>query len=333
MAVEDALHSLSGQSNQQIEWAIGSLLRRRAERPDWRQCSVLQQLETGRNIAAWNELFRMTRQALHDERDLPRKAESLLRPDKASFDENLEDFIAEMMAVVCLRHWGHTDITLPAEGAPITTDVVSAHGASACVTEAKNLREPNSLAYIAFARWHHNQAADPKAFDFEVELLSIDEPFEDLTPEQAVNLRALIDSLPARPRPSVFQRSLPDDRTIRLRVADGKGGMIHHGPGPFLVGPVVDECRRAVVMKLMEPTRKALTQLYSDAVPADYRRLLFVRWKPPEAIGVLDEAGNVRTIVRDNFQKFLCPFFRKFALVIAHTYENLDNVPPPAWQD
>jgi hypothetical protein len=32
--------------------------------------------------------------------------------------------------------------------------------------------------------------------------------------------------------------------------------MLRHGPGPFLVNEVVEECQRAVVMKLLEPARK-----------------------------------------------------------------------------
>lgn len=107
--------------------------------------------------------------------------------------------------------------------------------------------------------------------------------------------------------------------------------MVHHGPGPFLVGPVVEECQRAVVVKLMEPTRKALTQLYSPAVPYNARRLLFVRWKPPEEVAAIGEADQVRTRVRDEFQAFISTFFPNFALAIVHTYEQVEVWPAAAW--
>ncbi|HYB62586.1 MAG TPA: hypothetical protein VEH50_14040 [Methylomirabilota bacterium] len=331
MPVEDALHNLGDPGNQQIEWAIGDLLRLRAKRANWRECSILQQLETGRNINAWNDLFRQTRQALARENDLVRKARTILRPDKESFDQSLEDFIAEMMASIYLAHSGHTDITLPKDDDPITTDLISAQNGTNYVTEAKNLREPNNLAYVAFARWHYNRAAHPDIFNFTVELLNIERPFEDLTSEQTLAVEKIIDSLPARARPSKFTVTLPESRTLSIGLRDGNCGMLQYGPGPFLVNERVEECQRAVIMKLLEPTRKALMQLYSLAVPPNYRKLLFVRWKPPDSIVAIGEAGSVREAVRDRCQEFIRSFFPNFAVVIAHTNEQLESVPPPSW--
>jgi hypothetical protein len=70
--------------------------------------------------------------------------------------------------------------------------------------------------------------------------------------------------------------------------------MLQYGPGPFLVQPIVDACQCATLIKLLEPMRKALAQLYSTAVPDDYRRLLFVRWKPPDEIPPIGGTDNVR---------------------------------------
>jgi hypothetical protein len=98
-----------------------------------------------------------------------------------------------------------------------------------------------------------------------------------------------------------------------------------------LVNEVVERCQRAVVMKLMEPARKALAQLYSTAVPTDYRRLLFVRWKPPDEILAIGETENVRTAVLNNFQAFVRAFFPNFAVAILHTGEQLENSPRAQW--
>jgi len=65
--------------------------------------------------------------------------------------------------------------------------------------------------------------------------------------------------------------------------------MPRHGPGRFLVNEVVEECQRAVVTKLLEPTRKALTQLYSTAVPTDYRRSLSFVGSPPTKFSRLEK--------------------------------------------
>jgi hypothetical protein len=290
-------------------------------------------LETGApNLNAWNELFRRTREALADEAELPRKARTVLQPDTPSFDSALDDFIAEMLAAQYLSFLAHNDIRFPSEEEPITTDLMSVHEGITYVTEAKNLREPNSLAYVAFARWHHNRAADPAAFNFMAELLEIEDPFEDLTAEQANAVRNLIDTLPNRQRPSTFQTALPGSRVVRIRVADGSGVLVQYGQGPFLVAQVVEECQRAVIIKLLEPVRKALTQLYSTSIPADYRRLLFVRWKPPDRVLAIGEADRVRTVVQDTCQAFIREFFPSFALAILHTGEQMENTPRANWQ-
>jgi len=331
VALEDALQHLDEEANQEIARAIGDLLRQRAAREDWRECPILQHLETGApNLHLWNELFRRTRQALEDDNALPRKAQGILNPS-AGFDLALDDFIAEMIAVQYLAALGHQGIQFPAEGQAVTADVISSRDGITYVTEAKNLRAPNGLSYVAFARWHHDRAAAPQRYNFAVDFLELENPFEDLTPAQAAAVRQLVDDLPERARPATFQVALPGGRTLRVRVSEGERGMMRHGPGPFLVDPLVEECQRAVVVKLMEPTRKALLQLYSAAIPVEWRRLLFIRWKPPEDIGAIGEAERVRTAVRDGLQTLIRQFFPNFAVAIVHTYENLENAPRVAW--
>jgi len=333
LPIENALDSLSNATNQEIDWAIGDLLRERAVREDWRNCPILQHLETGaQNLTAWNELFRRTRQALAEPNALARKARILLRPDSLSFDVALEDFIAEMLAAQYLFALGHENIRLLSDEEPITTDLMSVENGITYVTEAKNLREPLSLAYVAFSRWHRNHAADPGAFNFTVSLLEFENPFEDLTPAQATAVRNLVDTLPRRPRPSEFRVTLPEDRVVRVRVDEGRAAMVQHGPGPFLVNEVVEDCQRAIVSKLLEPSRKALTQLYAPAVPRAYRKLLFVRWKPPDAVLAIGEADRVRTAVQNEFQAFIREFFDNFAVVILHTGEGPENTPRATWR-
>jgi hypothetical protein len=158
LALEDALRSLNEKPNENLNWAIGDLLRQRAGRGDWRNCPVLLQLETGyAQSAGWNELFRCTRAALADEATLPGKAGTLLQPQSESFDLALDDIIAEMLAVQYLAELGHGFIRFPSEQDPITTDLISIREGITYVTEAKNLREPVSLAHTAFRRWHHIQ--------------------------------------------------------------------------------------------------------------------------------------------------------------------------------
>ena len=141
----------------------------------------------------------------------------------------------------------------------------------------------------------------------------------------------MVDSLPNRERPSSFVITIPGNRSLRVRLGEGAAVMLRHGPGPFLVGDAVEQCERAVVLKLMEPTRKALGQLYATAVPVDYRRLLFVRWKPPEEIFVIGEAGRVRGKIQEQFQTFIRQFFDQFAMTMAHTAEDLNNTPIATW--
>ena len=196
---------------------------------------------------------------------------------------------------------------------------------------AKNLREPRTLSYVAFARWHRNGRAQPGLFNFSVSFLEIDDAFDDLTTQQVKGLQALIDRLPERQRPSTFVAALPGNRRVRVRVADGDALMMRHGPGPFLVQPVVEECKQAVVLKLLEHSRKALMQLYFAEVPEDSRKLLFVRCKPPEEIAAIGEAATVRVAVAQHFEAFFRQFFPNLSVTIMHTLEDPATAPRPNW--
>ena len=330
MALEDALNALMSDANREINSSIGDLLRQRAARDDWRESVILQQLESGRNLGGWNDLFRRTREALADPETLPAKAASVLNPQSPSFDEALDDFVAELLAVLYLAALGHSEIRFVTEDqrAP---DLTSIHEGVAYATEAKNLREPRTLSYVAFARWHRNRAARPDVFNFSVSFLEIDDAFDDLTAQQTEGIQELVDRLPERQRPSTVVATLPGNRHVRVRVADGDALMMRHGPGPFLVQPVVEECKQAVVLKLLEHSRKALMQLYFGEVPEDSRKLLFVRWKPPEEIAAIGEAATVRDAVAQHFEAFFRRFFPNLAVTMMHTLEDPANAPRPNW--
>jgi hypothetical protein len=111
--------------------------------------------------------------------------------------------------------------------------------------------------------------------------------------------------------------------------------IIKQGGGPFRVdGPcgLVAEGQRGLILKLLEPTRKALGQLYADPVPDDYRRLLYVRWKPPEQFIVIpDELEDVRRSVQEGVRSFVGPSFPHFAIAIGHTREDPDQTPRVEW--
>lgn len=51
MALEDALNALMSDANREIKSSVGDSLRQRAARDDWRESVILQQLESGRNLA------------------------------------------------------------------------------------------------------------------------------------------------------------------------------------------------------------------------------------------------------------------------------------------
>jgi len=176
-----------------------------------------------------------------------------------------------------------------------------------------------------------NRAAQPGVFNFSVSFLQMDDPFEDLTAQQAIRLQELVDGLPERQRPSTFVVTLPGNRRVRIRVAEGDAQMMRHGPGPFSVQPIVEECRRAVVLKLLEQSRKALTQLYLADVPEGTRKLISVRWKPPEEIVAIGQETTVRDAVAQHFGAFFQEFFPNLAVTIMQTLEDPANAPSPNW--
>lgn len=333
MKKEDVLEALEQDRNEAINWAIGPLLRQRLEQEGWEGIIILQHLGSERDrLKAWNDLFERARRALSNPDDLVMKASLLLANVKnAKFDDALDDLIAELLAVLYLAAMGHQSIRFLPEGDDITVDLESKFEGLSYYTEVKNLREPRSLSVVAFKRWARNRIISPDKFAFRADLLDLDDPFNDLTPEQESAVNSLVDELPNLKVPSNFVRMLPGERRVRVRLVEGAPVMLRHGSGPFLVGPVVERAQRGLVLKLMDPARKALSQLFRQEVPEDSKRLLVLRWKLPEEIAAIGESENVRSVVHQQTESFLRAFFPNFALAILHTGEDPADAPKATW--
>jgi hypothetical protein len=141
----------------------------------------------------------------------------------------------------------------------------------------------------------------------------------------------LVDDLPNCTVPSGFDRMLPGERRVRVRLTDGSPVMLRHGSGPFLVGAVVEKVKRSLLLKLMDPARMALSQFYRPGAPEDARRLLFVRWKLPKEIAAIGESENVHSVVHEQSQNFLRSFFPDLAVTIMHTLEDPKDAPKATW--
>lgn len=333
MAKESVINALDQPENAAIESTIGPVLRQLLDKEGWKEIILLQHLDQASSrLEGWNGLFSRARKALADPNDLAAKGAQLLGNVSISrFNDALDDFVAEMLAVIYLAESGHTAIQFVPDGGPVTVDLESQWEGVTCFTEVKNLREPRSVSFVAFRRWHMNRATYPDKFTFRAEFLDLDDPLRDLTADQETGVNALVDDLPNRKVPSEFDHILPGERKIRLRLMEGSPIMIRHGSGPFLVGPVVEKAKRSLLLKLMDPARKALSQLYRPEVPEDTRRLLFVRWKLPEEIAAIGESESVRSAVHERAQSFLRPFFPNFALAITHTSEDPKDTPRALW--
>ena len=336
MSIEDALENLELEENNEIAWAFGDVLREWARRDNWQACIPLQHLETndGR-VQGWNSLVQTTRQALADATELPAKATQLLLPSKIQFNDVMEDFIAEMHAAQYLHSLGHTDIHFLPDSGAIHTDLQSRMGDQQYVTEAKNLREPRALTKVAFTQWHRNRAMNPQQYAFTATAIDLDDPLGDLTSEQEAAIVVLIDELPTWRRPSRRIRTLKGGRRVSVSVLDGPSILIAYGGGPFRLdghAGVIAKAKRNLLLKLLEHARKALSQLYADPVPNDFRRLLYVRWRPPEQFVVTPEGlEHVRNSMQSQLQAFIGESFLHFAVVITHTSEDREDAPRAHW--
>jgi hypothetical protein len=333
MPKDEVLAALNHPDNHAIDATIGAVLKPRLDQAGWEDIILLQHLDQASpRLQAWNDLFGRARAALVETQALVAKAsQSLQGVTNTRFNDALDDLVAEMLAVIYLAESGHTDITFVPDGNAITVDIQSQCEGAACFTEVKNLRDPRSLSVVAFKRWHRNLATEPLRFTFQVDLVDLDDTLSDLTSEQEASLNNLVDDLPNKAVPSEFVHTLPGARKVRVQLTPGAPVMLRHGGGPFLVGAVVERAKRSLLLKLMEPARKALTQLYRPEVPEDSKHLLFVRWKVPEDIAAIGEIDSVRVPVHERAKELFQTFFPDFSLVIAHTHQDPKDAPKAEW--
>jgi hypothetical protein len=303
----EACERLRQPQNEPLQWLLGEILVARAQQEHWHHCRVLQQLAEGSELGerAWNGLIERSRQALTNPLEAQTRARTALTPVAADFDEKLDDLVAEMVAVVYLSTQGFSQLRFCLPGELATPDLRAVKCGQDAFIEVKNLREPLSLAIIAFSRWHANRAADPDRFSFEaiVEYEGI-EP--ELNPQQREALERLVDRLPDRQRPVRFTETLPGGLEITLSLRDGHGVMMTHGPGGAL-DPVRIRSSQSLVYKIMAPAAKALLQLYNPRVPAGALRVMLLRWKVPDDVWLVGE--EVREQVGTAIQGFLGAFF------------------------
>lgn len=303
----EARERLQQPQNEPLRWLLGDLLIARVGRADWYQCRVLQQLAIGSQAAeqAWNGLIERFRAVLASPDDARVRAQEILDPAALDFDEKLDDLVAEMVAVVYLSGRGFSGFEFCPPGVLPTPDLTALKDKKQAFIEIKNLREPPSLTIVAFSRWHANRARDPERFQFEV-MINYEGIEPELDREQREALERLIDGLPSRERPGQFVEILPGNRQITISLRDGAGVMMTQGPGGAL-DPVRIRSSQSLVYKLMAPAAKALSQLYSPAVPAGAVRVMILRWKVPDDVWLVEE--DVRRQVGGAIQDFLGQVF------------------------
>src|SRR5262249_26683142 len=151
-------------------WLFNDLLTARARQRDWFLSVPLQQLATGSRSAeqAWNGLIARFRDCLEQRDEALQRVQEISVTD---LDEKLDDFVAEMIAVVYLSQREFSRFHFCPPGNAPLPDLRAVRGGREVFIEVKNLREPNSVANVAISRWHANRANDPERFAFDVDVL------------------------------------------------------------------------------------------------------------------------------------------------------------------
>lgn len=318
MAARDAITALAAKQNSEIQWLLGAVLIQRAARSDWYDCRILQQLERG-TAKGWNELIGRCRGALSNPEELLERCQKLLNPVALDFDDKLEDFIAEMVAVAYLLREGYADIHFLRANGTSSPDIEARLNGFQTGVEVKQLREPSTVTYVAFRRWNRNKASDPDRYAFDVQIDSLDPEF-DLTFDQRHGLQEVVDGLPNRARPSEFIHTLADAKRVRFTLRDGEGVMVHHG-GVSGTDDILVDVAQGLVLKALEPMRKALTQLYGGEQQSDVSKMLFFRWQVPDQAFM--DAIAIRDAVQDGLQNFLGALFPNLQVVIVTSLDRL----------
>jgi hypothetical protein len=167
---EKALEALDKPENEPINWLLGPILKEQAKHP--RSHFLLDALEGPRTplLIRWNYWIEQYRAALTNPKEAPRKACIDITAGTDDSEDKLRSFIAEIFAVLHLRHRGYTnfEVIVPEEGKARTTpDYHADFEDTKTRIEVKNLREPEDLIRtVAKERWQERRDANPERYNF-----------------------------------------------------------------------------------------------------------------------------------------------------------------------
>ncbi len=320
-AIQAVEEWLGKAENADAEWLLGDALRERMKHDDYLENPAIQVIARGLGgpLAA---VIKVVRGYTKNPDDLRKKLDQELNPKTADFDSKIEDFLAELVAVLYLSKCGFKDFEfLLTTGLPMP-DLRAVHQENGVYfVEVKNLREPNLPTTAAFSRWHRKQIEEPERFQFTASLDFRSQIEPDLDREQVKAVRELVDSLAARKRPDEFNATLPGSLEIQIKVADGKPVMLSYG-----AGGVLDHVREAraktFIVKVLDQTSRGLRQLYAPHLGDEARRLLLLRWRVPSDTWLV--ADEMRDAVRRSLEEFLRPYFPNLEVHILNKTDQLE---------
>lgn len=308
---------LADPENADANWLLGDLLRARLALPDWLDNTLLLVIALRHGVGL-RDLARDFRACVGDDPSVTGKRDRELNAN--NLDQQIEDFLAELMAVVYLAKHGFTGFRFLVASAQPTPDLTAVRDETDYLIEVKNLRGPTSPTNVAFARWHRKRVEEPDRFSFTVELDFQSSVEPDLSTKQVEELRRVVEMLPEKSRPAEFVSQLQGGIELRFKVYDGPPGMMAYGQGGLL-DEVMEPWQTSFLVKALEKTQKGLRQLYASHLPKNLGRVLFLRWGVPTNAWLVADA--IRSQVRDSLTDLLQPYFPKLEVHILNSTDNL----------
>jgi hypothetical protein len=304
---DSKLPELDRPENSELRWLMADLLVARRKRDDWFKCPIFQLFAGGPNAtSALNDRIRSCRQTLVNESELRDKANAILKPGDPEFDNKLDDFVAEMVAVTYLSSNGFSKFRFLEHQQHRQPDLEALRNGRQVYVEVKNLRAPLSLLEVAFSQWEANRTREPQkyAFDCRLELNGMNRILDS---DQEEWLRKIIDDLGEERRPKKLSYAGPGGVALSFVLNDGAGAMMSSPIGGNLA-PIQEHAEQDLVRKLLYQTvGKALAQLYDPSINEDADRAIVFRWKVPDNASLVEQ--EVRSRVTDAFRLFLQTFF------------------------
>ena len=287
-----ALERLALRENEPLRWLLGSILEERAIHKDW-SCIPLNFLESQTEWPEryWNQVILQYRTLLANPEDAPRKAKDELNPLAIGFREHLNDFMAEVLAILYLRGKGHTRFRVQHRMDDSTPDFYVISPAGKVPVEVKNLRDTRSAdTVLREALIRRTGLAGGKGLN--VALVDNSDKFvEDEMADEIGNW--VMNELSITP--GKHQRTLSDGMTVRLEVYEGAGDLRSVG-----YVKAYDEGLQAypdILSRVGRVLRKVLKKPFIKARPLS-PAITVIRWAVPTRC--LVEAWNLsRKLERD----------------------------------